>query len=605
MNDYRLVRLYGRQKQREWLLPRNGTTLIGRGQPHGGGFAVDLSPDRMVSHEHGRLRFVDDSWWLEAQPNKPRIDIDGRAYEGGPVQLSPWSRITFGSTIVLFVPPNGYWLRNDTLLLGLEVDTTLNFAVVRTARSRLPFVSRVVVHHVGTRPSSATTLRLGLPLYGKEKEVSIPSLQPGRFLSLPTPAFVFDPQAFEAPASREVCLSATLDGEALQGDLITCKVLPSNTCSLVDSYYHRLSLASFVQPNHPRIALLTAHACRDLPARPEPMEVLKAVYNHLFEQWHVKYEKDPVSETSEQDQLIRLPHDVLYDFRPGDGFDGSDSPGSYGRGTCLDLALVIAACLESLHCYPLIAFRKIGTDQHVLVGCRKASYAGLKPLLYDLESSRHDQHLLEAVQWVDPNGCTRDPRYRMAYAQSCEWARQQLEDKDTFLFALDVFAARSKEVEPLPFSGSPQWGGAAIRAREEAEHAAEKYGRPQSSVLLLWGLLALPDGAARQVIATLGLSPAIAQERLERFILNNLPEDDPKVHSENYILAIDTAPTRAKQDGSPVILDSHLLCALLDTHAGTLRKALAQIDLSWEGVHRMVCQGFGRSTFFSTTFFGD
>ena len=602
MNAYRLVCLYGRQEQREWQLHRNGTTLIGRGQPDWEGSVVDLSPDRMVSHNHALLRFDDNAWWIEEQQSKGRVVIDGKANEGGPVQLSPWSQIQLGSTVVLLVPPNGYWLRYGSLLLGLELNTTLNFALVRTARSRLPLVSRLVVHHVGTRPSSPAVLRLALPPYGKAKEIPIPSLQPGRFLTLPPPAFAFDPQAFEAIASREVRLSTTLDGEALEGDIITCKVLPPNMWSLADSYYHRLSLATFVQPNHPRIALLTAYACRDLPARPAPVEVLEAVYNHLFEQWQVAYKKEPIHQTGKEEQLIRLPHEVLYDFRVGDGSPDSDKPESLGKGTCLDLALVIAACLESLHHYPLIAFRNIETHWHVLVGCRKTSYPGKKPLLDNLEDTGCGQHLLEDVQWVDPNGCTRDPRYRMTYSQSCEWARQQLEDKDTFLFALDVFKARSRKVEPLPFSGSPQWGEAAIRAREEAEQAAKRYRRSQNSVLLLWGLFVLPDGAARRVVARL-VSPEVAQERLESFILNNLPEADPEMQSDHYKQAIDTAPARAKRDGSPVILDSHLLCALLDTHAGALKTALVRMGLSWESVHRMVCQGTGRGTFFSTTFF--
>ena len=603
MNAFRLVRLIGGQERHSWPLSPNGSTLLGKQQQGQDGALIDLSPDATVSRRHACLTFEKNAWWIEDLESTWGTFVDGKAISDEPIELKPWSRIILGATVLMVVPPDGHWLRKQALVVGLEVNATLNYALVRAAGACLPFIPRLGVYHGGTQPSSLAVLRLALAPYGRAKEISVPSLQPGQWQLLPVPEFQFDPQAFDAPASRPVCLSVTLNGEVLEGDIITCEVLQPNVWSMADAPFHQRSLAAFVQRNHPLIALLTAHACCHLSADAGPVDVLQAVYEYLFEHWHVQYEKEPAYDPGRPEQLVRLPHDVLFGFREGSACREEESPTSNGLGTCLDLALVIAACLELRNHYPLIALCLEGSGRHVLVGCRKTSNPGLRPLLTDLEA--RGRRLLNAVEWVDPNGCTRKKEYRKDFQHACEWAREYLQEKGTFLFALDVFAARAKGVRPLPLASTPRPAPAYRQALETTAQAARQYRRSLSSVLLFYGLLMLENGAVQQVLDKRGISPEAAQVKLEAFILDKIPEGDPKEPREHFEKALAAAPGLAKRDGSNVVLDSHLLCALLEADAQALTEALKHIGLSMKEMHQTVCRDLGRDPLFATTFLGD
>jgi len=551
---------------------------------------VDLDPDRMVSRNHALLRFAGDAWWIEDQQSEWGTRVDGENIKGNAsaTPLKAWADVQFGLTVLTLVPPHGHRLRHGALVFDLDVSPTFNLSLVHTG---VPLISRLVVRNEGTQPSSPAVLHAELPTFGKTEAIPIPPIPPGERYTLPEVFMQVEHRNLEArTAAQRRTLVVKLDGQILQGATIPCQVLPHNEWSLVPLYRHRLSLAAFVQPNHPLITLFKAKACHDLPARPTAEAALRAVYDHLYDPWHIAYRLEPVN-AERPGQLVRLPHDVLHDVRR-----------QQGEGTCLDLALLIAACLEALHQRPMIAFLDVGSHWHVLIGCWKRPGLSLDPLLFNLRDPMSGVNLVNDVVWVDPNGCTRNKKYREAYPPICEMAGQQLVDEaKPFLFALDVAAARTLEVAPLPFAGTPQWSDEASAALSVAGEAARRYRRRPNSVLLLFGLLSLPCGSTQQLLTKLNLPPEAALERLEAFIRHLLPEGNPEARSRHLMQAEENAPLLARRDGSPVILDVHLLRALLDTRAEALEEALQATGTSWDALDRMT--GRGGDTLFETTFF--
>jgi hypothetical protein len=150
-----------------------------------------------------------------------------------------------------------------------------------------------------------------------------------------------------------------------------------------------------------------------------------------------------------------------------------------------------------------------------------------------------------------------------------------------------VAAARLRdEVHPLPFVGDPLWSAAAQWALAAAEAVAARVPTMLSTVPLLLGLLSLrddgaqPAGLTRQVFA-LGVDDSeAAQARL----LAGLPRSEDTRSSRNYRDVLQRALQRARDDGSPLVLEDHLLRALLDlpspsfdralVHCGTTRDSL-------------------------------
>jgi hypothetical protein len=262
-------------------------------------------------------------------------------------------------------------------------------------------------------------------------------------------------------------------------------------------------------------------------------------------------------------QKIRLPHQTL--TRP---------ERREGQGTCLDLALLFAACLEHLGLQPLLAIVDMTTWRHALVGVRLRPGAGLEPLLFE------PRRLLDDVVWIDPTGCTRDSDCRLGADEAVRAAITCLDERP-LLFGVDVAAARAESITPLPFAGTPPWSDQVAAAVQSARRHAEAAGTPLGTVSLLVGLLGV-DGLTRQLVDhALGSIPAVG-ERLRRAL--QLPAGPPDRATRSYRLTMALAESQAKEDGSPWVLERHLLRALLDIRSESLDRALASLGLSRAGL---------------------
>src|SRR5262249_40575261 len=150
--------------------------------------------------------------------------------------------------------------------------------------------------------------------------------------------------------------------------------------------------------------------------------------------WRMSYRLEP-PHWSSTSQKIRMPHQVLL-----------DPVERIGAGTCLDLGLLYAACLEHIGLEPVLAILDMGEWWHALVGAWRVpgTYLGLEPIVLERE------HLLGEADWIDPTACTSSPHlHRDAHEAQAE-ARRILSERP-LQFALDVRAARQDNILPLPF----------------------------------------------------------------------------------------------------------------------------------------------------------
>jgi hypothetical protein len=285
--------------------------------------------------------------------------------------------------------------------------------------------------------------------------------------------------------------------------------------------------------------------------------VMQALYSHLHSAWKLTYRHE-LSGLDFRSQRIRLPHQVLLDFVR-----------RLGQGTCLDLALLLAGCLESRGKQPLIAVLDTGTGAHAILGCWRRARPGLDPLITDRQR-------IEDAIWLDPNGLTRESRYRLDFADSIRAASRQL-TSGKLVFALDVTAARNDQILPLPFAGEPQWSEVAARAIVAAQKLSEAIPTQLATVPLLLGMLSMEGGVTRTAFNHCfeDVKP----------ILDNLVAALPKrrslrAASRNYFHILDLARSKAKFDGSPLVLERHLLSALLGLASTSLDAALKSIGTS-------------------------
>ncbi|MCB2188755.1 MAG: DUF3320 domain-containing protein [Deltaproteobacteria bacterium] len=113
-----------------------------------------------------------------------------------------------------------------------------------------------------------------------------------------------------------------------------------------------------------------------------------------------------------------------------------------GLGTCLDLALFMAACLEQGGLNPLLVLVR----GHAFVGCWLVETDFSSTVIDDCQSVRKRQQLGEMVL-VEATAVTSHPA--PAFSQAVEQGSRHLEDDERFVCALDISRARMNHIRPL------------------------------------------------------------------------------------------------------------------------------------------------------------
>jgi len=197
-------------------------------------------------------------------------------------------------------------------------------------------------------------------------------------------------------------------------------------------------LAAFVLPNDPAVQEVLA-AARTVLAEwgddpsldgyqsKDPVRARRlaaAIYTGLQQQ-RLTYVGPPAS-FGERGQRVRLPSEVL----------------EYRMGTCLDLSLLYAACLEQANLHPLV----LVVQGHALAGVWLHDEAFNEPFLEEPLRLRNHLELGEA-ELVDVTVVSSRPSPSFDEARGL--GRRHLEAPEHFLCAVDVHRARKGGVRPI------------------------------------------------------------------------------------------------------------------------------------------------------------
>src|SRR5260370_28398676 len=111
---------------------------------------------------------------------------------------------------------------------------------------------------------------------------------------------------------------------------------------------------------------------------------------------------------------------------------------------------------------------------------------------------------------------------------------------------------------PLPFAAAPYPSPGVLGACEAAQAAADAAGSHAGGAALLLGLLRVEGGLTRQLIATRLGSIEATSRRLSAVLL---PDASGGAPLRNFRRTRDFAQSLAREHGSPMILEPHLLAA--------------------------------------------
>lgn len=328
-------------------------------------------------------------------------------------------------------------------VLDVEVEARpiLNFAMAENA---IPLIERIAITHHGAEPTGTLEVRVRMdPAVAKPWSAQVASLVPGSTARLVDVDLELDRDRLVNTVEGErgtVTVEVHGAGGRLHHSVHPVDILAYNE-------WHARSLpqllSAFVLPNHPVIGQILRHARGALERRTgspafdgyqshEPARALamtEAIYETV-QALDITYVNPPASFES-SGQKIRTPEQVL----------------GQRMGTCLDLTVFVAACLEQAGLSPIL-FVIAG---HALPGVWLADQ--------DLADGATDDpawfRKLEALgATMSFDSSTVAMRPRIPFAEARRSAEAMLAEDDTFRFAVDVKGCRRLKFRPLPARAS-------------------------------------------------------------------------------------------------------------------------------------------------------
>jgi hypothetical protein len=302
----------------------------------------------------------------------------------------------------------------------------------------------------------------------------------------------------------------------------------------------------------------------DDPHRDPVATIAKILYFCLQEGYEIAYGREPRYYGTDW-QAVRFPADIL--------------DANALEGTCIDLALLFAACLENRSLSPVIIILQTGilpggyTLQHALVGC------WTDPLPRSTVVEKNGKAVLGwvnlgALLLLDPVGFAHGKHADQLFTRSQALARKSLEracarvQGHAFCYAVDIEVARNAGLEPLPFGSKIEFDRTAWLALSRARQEAAQRGSPTvGGRHLLLGLLSLSNGLLGQALARRdsGLAAKVAEQAGAALGSSGpLRPRSPWRTSPHWDAVLRSARKRARREKRLLVGEADLVIALLE-----------------------------------------
>lgn len=315
----------------------------------------------------------------------------------------------------------------------------INFAM---QQNRIPVIRRLLIENISDEILNDLTVTVTSdPEFAEELKINISAVEPGQTLDLKADAKLSASYLFSITERVEGTLRITVS----QGE----NILDEETYNISVLAYDEWSgagimpeiIAAFVTPNHPYVAQIVKNAGALLQKwdndpsftgyqRQNPNAVrrqMAAIYGAL-QQENIAYCVPPAS-FEQAGQRIRL----------------CDSIQTQKMGTCIDLTLLFASCLEFAGLNPIIVFFK----NHAFVGCwlENESFSECVQDDPSMLTKRAAQGINEIC--LAETTCFAADK-NVSFEEAVMTADKELADSDNFTYFVDIRRCRSSQIRPLP-----------------------------------------------------------------------------------------------------------------------------------------------------------
>lgn len=499
---------------------------------------------REVTVGHDLISFSDGAWHMEAPENAGNTGIGGK----GRIKIDAGVPVQTGGLRWLLLPDGAFVACSGAVVVFGSVVKAVNYAIYH---SGVPVIWDLYAVNLSDSATTPWTLGLSIVEYSELSEVAVPPLGPGQAIPLGTPTLLLYGDLLRGqlgPARAR--LRIAVNGREQERAAPEMAVL-----SFWDWSHNakaRNTIAAFVSP-HDRSVKSVVHDAEDLlksiagvsdfdrlfaSGRSDAARVtLLALYRALAERQNLRWARPQVNSCiggTETYQAVRPPDNLF-----GDGHEGPVG------ATCLDLAVLMASCIEYLGLCPLIILtgaREV-VPEHAFVGAWAGTVPGDRGVITSAESLQTDVssaslYVVECTGVMAGEAAGRKLPFEEAVSEALEELRAA-----GWCCAVDIAALRPPQghITPMALSLSPE----VVRAFREAQTLAKEKGREAVETgFLVYGLLRARGNVTRRICETLGVDPAEKADRIRGWLKALPPTTDPRPtwsHSECQRLARDFA----------------------------------------------------------------
>lgn len=315
----------------------------------------------------------------------------------------------------------------------------LSFALLQNG---IPAVHAIEVNNTGEATLEQGRLVLSSsPLFFAEKEYRLPPIKAGEKYRIEFIELNYVHELFSRLTEAE---SGTLSAQLFNGERaiadtsFSIELLARNQWGGLGEFPE--TIAAFVQPNDPAVDRIWGQAVAKMrehdanTALDGYAQGKKEVWKQLTALWHtllmqkIGYILPPAS-FEQQGQKIRNPSQIL----------------DAKLGTCLDISLFIASCLEQCGLNPLLVI----TKGHAFAGCWLSSSSFSTTIVDDVTALRKRLDLQEIIVFEATLLTKHDSH--VSFQQACDHGSRNVREEVTsdFICLVDIARARMQRLRPL------------------------------------------------------------------------------------------------------------------------------------------------------------
>lgn len=330
--------------------------------------------------------------------------------------------------------------------IGGNFTKSINFAM---QQNYVPVIRNLVINNETEEVLTGLDLKITFePDFAGEYHYSVQEIQPGMSVEI-------SPVRLQMKIDYLFSLTEKMAGtilvELFRNEERLCFLMEEIDLLAVDQWSGLLvmpeMIAAFVTPNHPRIAEVLLDASEFLKRwtgspsftgyqthNPNQVKLQMAAIYAALQTGNIIYNNPPASYEA-AGQRVRLPHAVM---------EGK-------QGTCLDLTLLYAACLEAAGLFPLVFFIR----RHAFGGCWLDEETFADCMMDDM--SAIEKRIAAGAEEILLVECTDFVAGKeVEFDKALKHGRDHLLHRDEFYCVVDIKRSRGSGIRPIPLQLEPE-----------------------------------------------------------------------------------------------------------------------------------------------------